>query len=122
MPPAMEESPIFVRCYDLLKWILQATEHYPRSQRFVLATRVQRAAFDLHEALLAAGQRSGGGRLQQLEAADQALAQLRNYLRLSLDLGWLSMGQFEHVSRMGDEVGRLLGGWQRKERERGPAS
>ena len=28
-------------------------------------------------------------------------------------LRWLTDGQFAHVSRMVDEVGRLLGGWLR---------
>lgn len=122
MPPPLVESPIFVRCHDLLKWLLQVMQHFPRSQRFVLAARIQDRAFELQESLLAAGTRTGDARRRHLEAADLALSHLRHHLRLSLDMGWLSMGQYEHVSRMSDEVGRLLGGWIRKERERGPAS
>lgn len=113
----MQESPIFVRSYDLLKWLLHATERYPRSQRFVLAQRLQVAAFDLQDALVAAGRGSGDARRRSLDTADYHLARLRLYLRLSLDMQWLSMGQYEHASRMLDEIGRLLGGWQRKERE-----
>jgi len=113
----VQESPIFVRSYDLLKWLLQATEHFPRGQRFVMAQRLQAVAFDFQDALVAAGRGSGDTRRRSLDAADYHLARLRLYLRLSLDMRWLSMGQYEHVSRMVDEIGRLLGGWQRKERE-----
>ena len=114
----MKQSPIFVRTYDLLQWLLHATENYPRSQRFVLARRIQDAAFDLQEALLAAGAQSGSARQESLHRADLHLSKLRLYMRLSLDLGWLQLGQYEHVARMMDEVGKLLGGWLGKERER----
>ena len=110
----MKQSPIFTRTYDLLQWLLQATENFPRSQRFVLARRIQDTAFDLQEALLAAGLQTGDARAESLQEADLALAKLRFFLRLSVDMKWLSVGQYEHVSRMTDEVGRLLGGWLKK--------
>lgn len=114
----MNESPIFARTHDLLIWLLHATEGFPRSQRFVLARRVQDTAFDLQEALLEAGLGREAGRGAALQRADLLLAKLRFYIRLSQELTWLSLGQYEHAARMLDEVGRLLGGWQRKERER----
>lgn len=116
----MRESPIFSRTYDLTRWILQATEHFPRSQRFVLAQRLQSATFDLHEALLAAGLSARGRQTEHLDRADVELAKVRLYLRLALDMEWLSMGQYEHASRMADEIGRLLGGWRRHDREPSP--
>jgi hypothetical protein len=42
------------------------------------------------------------------------LSELRLCLRLSHDLAMLDLRGYEHVSRLLDEVGRLLGGWQRK--------
>ncbi len=116
----MSESPIFARTYDLIEWLLHVTEHFPRSQRFVLARRIQDAAFDLQDELLRAGLRRGPERGKSLEAADLQLARLRYYLRLAHEMSWLGMGQYEHVSRMIDELGRLLGAWLRKERETRP--
>jgi len=49
--------------------------------------------------------------LAQLEAADGALNKLRMYLWLAQQWGWFNDGQYEHVSRMIAEIGRLLGGW-----------
>lgn len=116
----MKESPIFSRTYDLLQWLLRVTEHFPRSQRFVLARRIQDTAFNMQESLLEAGLKHGTARQEALLRADLSLAKLRFYVRLSLDMEWINLGQYEHVSRMLDEIGRLLGGWQRKEREKQP--
>jgi hypothetical protein len=51
-----------------------------------------------------------------LRSADAALGRLRSYLRLAHRWGWLSDGQYAHVSAMVAEIGRLLGGWLRSER------
>ncbi len=110
----MEESPIFSRTYDLLLWLIPQATRFPRAHRFGLGERVVRLALDFQETLIAAGQRRGSGRKTLLEQADAQLAQLRQVLRLSKDLQLLSLGQYEHVSAMLVEIGRLLGGWQKK--------
>jgi four helix bundle protein len=106
----MQASPIFSRTYDLLLWLLPVTARFPRQQRFVLAEAVQRAALGFQESIIEAGQTRQAAALQE---ADTRLAALRVYLRLSHDLRLLSGGQYEHVARMVDEIGRLLGGWKK---------
>jgi hypothetical protein len=48
---------------------------------------------------------------------DAALNRLRLYLRMAHQWRWLSIGQYEHVSRMVTEIGRLLGGWLQQVRD-----
>jgi hypothetical protein len=106
-----QESPAFTRCYDLLRWLIPTTEKFPRSQRFVLARALNDAALSLHEQLAEAvhGQQARGS----LDEADVELTKLRTYLRLSYDLGILSLGSYEHGTRMVAEIGKFVGGWRR---------
>jgi hypothetical protein len=108
----MKESPIFSRTYDLLRWLVPATVRFPRQQRFVMAAALQQAAFALHDRLLEAAAASHPE--TSLQQADLCLARLRLRLRLCRDLGLLSPGQHEHIARVVDEIGRLLGGWRKK--------
>ena len=108
----MQESPIFTKTYDLLKWLLPATQKFPKEQRFMLAKKIQDTAFNLQDALLAAG--LGYEKPRHLQEADVALRRLQIYIRLSHDLKFISMRQYEHVSRMTVEIGRILGGWRKK--------
>jgi hypothetical protein len=50
----MRESPIFTRTFDMLMWLLPATTKFPKEQRFILAQRTQKAAFEFYEAITAA--------------------------------------------------------------------
>lgn len=87
------------------------TQQFPKSQRFVMALRVQDAALDLHELLIAAGKNQRGERRRLLQQADVRLEQLRLHRRLCRTLGLIEPGRYEHGARLMDEVGRLLGGW-----------
>ncbi len=117
----MQESPIFSKTYDLLLWLLPQATKFPRSHRFGLGERVTRLALDFQESLIAAGLQRGEKRILLLEQADTQLAQLRQHVRLSKDLALISTSQYEHVSRMLVEIGRLLGGWLKSNQKSGQA-
>ncbi|MEM9665765.1 MAG: diversity-generating retroelement protein Avd [Bacteroidota bacterium] len=110
---ATPEMPIFTRTFDLLTWLLPVSNHFPRAHRHSFTQRLLGAAFDLRERLEEANLRRGRSRAERLHRADEALARLRLYLRLAVRWEWLSRGQYQHVAQMTDEIGRLLGGWQR---------
>lgn len=105
---------IFTRLFDMLAWLLLATNHFPRAHRHTFTQRILATAFDLHDCLHEANSRKGAARLERLERADEALAKLRSYVRLAVRWQWLSVGQYQHVAEMLAEVGNLLGGWQRQ--------
>lgn len=69
------------------------------------------AVLDFQESLLEAQAYDDKIRLRHLRQADAHLDKVRLYLRLVHRWGWISLGQYEHVSRMVAEIGRLLGGW-----------
>lgn len=69
------------------------------------------AVLDFQETLLEAQAYTDKIRLRHLRQADVHLQKVRVYLRLIFQWQWLSVGQYEHVSRMVAEIGRLLGGW-----------
>ena len=110
---ARQEMPIFTRTFDFLTWLLPVTNNFPRAHRLTFTRRLLDATFDLREYLEEANLRWGAARREWLQRADEALARVRLYLRLAAGWGWLSAGQYRHVSEMVAEIGRLLGGWQK---------
>jgi hypothetical protein len=105
----VKQSPIFVKTYDLVRWLIPMTIKFPRHQRFVLAEAVQRTALRFQERLIEAVRAPDPRPV--LRQADVDLIKLRFYLRLCRDMKLISVKQYAHASRMVSEVGRLLGGW-----------
>lgn len=108
----MGDSPLFVKTYDLLKYLIPATQKFPKSQRFVLAKRIQDAVMDFYESLLEARKVDLLTRRDVLRRADVELEKLRLHLRLSMELEYLRFPQYEHASHYVVEVGRMLGAWR----------
>ena len=110
----MQQSPIFVRTYDLLLWLIPQTTKFRREQRFVLGKAVQETALRFQEALIEAAMAGRRGQQRALVRADVDLTKLRFYLRLCQDLELITLRQYRHVAEMVAEIGRLLGGWRKK--------
>ncbi|MBE2269340.1 MAG: diversity-generating retroelement protein Avd [Anaerolinea sp.] len=102
---------IFTRTFDLLDWLLPKAERFPKLYRSTVTQRLMDAALDFQEALFDAHQQGGTTRQKHLRTANAALDKVRLYLRLAHRWQWLNDGQYEHVSRMVADLGKLLGGW-----------
>lgn len=94
-----------------MNWLLPKSERFPKIYRATVTSRLMDAVLDFQEALLEAQHYDGKIRLRHLHHADVCLSKVRLYLRLVFQWQWLSLSQYEHVSRMVAEIGRLLGGW-----------
>jgi len=109
-----KQSPIFVKTYDLLLWLLGRTARFPKNERFRMARRVEESAFAFYDLILQAG-RMGNDRARDkrrlLLRADLELDRLRLNVRLCQDLKLLSFKQYAFCAEQLVEIGRLLGGW-----------
>lgn len=110
------ELVILTRIFDLLAWLLPKVETFPKAHRFTVTQRLMNAALDCQDAVFAAQSHRGRERISALHKADAALNRLRLYLRLAHHWRWLSDGQYNHVSKMVAEIGRMLGGWLKREK------
>ena len=91
----MKQSPIFGKTYDFVAWIIPMTIKFPRQQRFVMAAALQREALRFQELLIEAVHQKQPA--VTLRAADAELDKVRTHLRMSLDLGLIQIGQYEHA-------------------------
>ena len=112
MTKSSAQSPIFVKSYDFLLWLLPLTLKFPKSQRFLLAERLGKLALDFYELILDAVLEPPGAAVK-LDQADHLLQKIRLYVRLSMDMKCINIGQYEHAALRIDEIGRLIGGWKK---------
>ncbi len=103
------QSPIFAKTSNLILWILQHTEDFPKSERFRLAKRIEDSAFGFYEELITTVK--SGDKKRHLLLADLELDKLRLYLRLAHQRKLTSHEQYLFAAEALTEIGKLLGGW-----------
>ena len=112
---ARRTGPAVEAMYRFLLWLVPTVEKFPRSQKFLLGDRIQAAALDVLERLVEATYTRR--REPMLAAANLGIEKLRFLFRLASDLKHLDLRRYEHAARSLDEIGRLVGGWSRANRD-----
>ncbi len=108
----LKDLTIFQKAYDFLKWIHVLIKKFPKSEKFVLAQRMENASLDLLEAIIKANK--SHDKIVDVDNADLALEKMRIWFRLAFELNFVSLRQYEIGSKMINEIGRLLGGWKKR--------
>lgn len=104
-------GPALEAAYRFQLWLIPTVEKFPRSQKFMLGDRIQITSVDLLERLIEATY--SRQRQECLAQANLGVEKLRVFCRLATDLKHLDLRRYEYAARSLDEIGRLIGGWQK---------
>lgn len=102
---------IAVRMETLLAWVAARVAKFPREHKFTVGDRLVDTCLDITSHLVEAAYRRD--KHGELAAASRALVRARVLVRLARTLHCMSEAQHLHFAKESDEVGRMLGGWQR---------
>ncbi|MCK5541847.1 MAG: diversity-generating retroelement protein Avd [Desulfobacterales bacterium] len=97
------------KIYDLLLWIIPILEKFPRSQKFLLADRIETGFLDIQDLIIQAVYSKG--KVELLTKVNLKLEQLRYLVRLSMDLKYLTFKRYTFLSEKIDGIGKEIGGW-----------
>ena len=98
-------------CHELLLWLIPHLDKFPRVRRFTLGERLESTLIEVLELLVEAA----FSRVKQdaLKRANLRLEVVRHLWRLAHELQVIPLRQYEHGSRLMDDLGRQVGGWLR---------
>lgn len=104
-----KEVDAITKLYDLILWMLPKLEKYPRTQKYLLADRIETQMLDILELLIEAAYSKK--KADALRAANLGLEKLRYLIRLSKDLQFMNIKSYEFAARAVNDVGISIGGW-----------
>lgn len=104
-----EEIKALVKIYDFIKWIIPVLEKFPRTQKFLLADRIEVLLLDILELVIEAVYTKE--RMPILKKANIILEKARYLIRLSFDMKYINNRKYEYCINLLLEIGREIGGW-----------
>lgn len=108
---SQEPAIVVGKAYDFTLWLLPKVEKFSRSYRFSVGDRLVSHNLDLLLTLLECAYRHDKAEL--LREANLKTNALRYLLRLAKDLRLLSVDSYGYAAEKLDEIGRMIGGWQK---------
>ena len=113
-----EEPAIVVsKTYDFVLWLLPKVEKFARSYRFSVGERL--VAYGLDLLLLLVESAYTANKVDLLRQANVKVNAVRYLLRAAKDLKLLSIDSYGFAAERLDEIGRMVGGWQKAMVKRG---
>ena len=103
------DYPIYVQWIETLDWILARAESFPKAIRGTLTPRVVNLSLDVLEGIVEAIYTRD--RATILRRLNLNIEKLRVLFGICHRRRYLSMEQYEHISRLLDKTGRMAGGW-----------
>ncbi len=101
---------------DLLQYLYTAFVKYPKSEKLGLVADYKENLYEFIFLIVSA--RKKYYKKTTLQDADVRLEMLRMFNDLSYDLHYIDIKRYELIAKQLNEIGRLLGGWIKKAKEK----
>ena len=102
---------IFQKIYDFLLLLYPLINKIPKSHRLVLGRGIEEIGLNLLLLSIEANKiRDDTRRVVQLKISEE-LDKIRILIRLTKDLRFMSISQYQYAAEKVNEIGRILNGW-----------
>lgn len=110
-----EELKILQKTYDMIQYAYICLRQFPRSEKYALAGEIKKVMASLLRLIIQANKRYF--KKTTLQDIDIELQTLKTYVRLSKDLEFLPTRRYEIWAKQLDEIGKMLGGWIKSQKQ-----
>lgn len=104
------ELPVFKDTYQLILIIYGVTKEFPREYKYSLGQDMKRDVLELVRSLYRANR--GHEKKEHLEAFLEQFELMKMEIRISHDLGILSVKQLANISEKMNTIGKQITGWK----------
>lgn len=111
MLKSYQELKVWQKSHELVLKTYQATQEFPKEERFGLTSQVRRSAVSTPANIAEGyGRKHTKEYIQMLYISQGSLEETKYYLLLSRDLRYLENEQYKKLVNLSEEVGRMLRG------------
>ncbi len=103
----------------MILWYSPKISQYPKKYKYTIGERITNTQLAILERIIEAKYSTVGKKKHFLRQANLNLEKLRFLVRLSKDLQCISIKEFEFISKNINEIGQMVGGWEKWSKQNG---
>ncbi len=109
------DYPLYNKWLYIVEYLIDICGKYPKNVRFSLCDRITIFSLDVLEAIIEAIYTKQKSDI--LQNANLYMEKLRALMQISVNKKYISINQYEYISREINEAGKMIGGWIKSCRE-----
>jgi len=110
------DSIIYTKMLEVLSWIFEKVNTFPKKQRFILGQQIENSALASLRYIIQA--KNAGNKatdaLKNLDDLNVELEVLRSLLRVAYEMNFMKANSLGYIVAQIDEVGKMRGGWAKR--------
>lgn len=106
-----DDYPLYSAWRRVTEYLIELCGSYPKNVRFTLCDRITNLSLDVLESIIEAIYAKY--KTDILHKTNLYIEKLRALIQISVNKKYISVQQYEHVSREINEAGKMLGGWKK---------
>jgi len=110
---SIEKLIIFQKIYDFLLWLYPLINRIPKSHRLILGRSIEEEGIKILLLSIEANKLKDNSRKIIQQQMSDELDKLRILIRLTKDLHFMSITQYQHAAEKINEIGKILYGWMK---------
>jgi len=110
---SIEKLIIFQKIYDFLLWLYPLINRIPKSHRLILGRSMEEEGIKILLLSIEANKLKDNSRKIIQQQMSDELDKLRILIRLTKDLHFMSITQYQHAAEKINEIGKILYGWMK---------
>jgi four helix bundle protein len=109
MVKSFRDLDVWKKSHQLVLEIYRITNTFPKDERFGIISQLRRAAYSIPANMAEGfGRRSTKELLQCLSIANGSLEEIRYFIFLSCDLGYLGKPEFDSLEKKADAIAQMI--------------
>lgn len=105
---------VWQKAHEMVLQIYKVTKNFPNVEKYGLTSQLRRSASSVATNIVEGYKRKSDKDFAHfLNLADTSLEETKYHLLLAHDLGYLSRGNYQKLSILTEEVGKMLFGFQK---------
>lgn len=104
---------IFQKIYDFILWLYPLINRIPKSHRLILGRSIEEEGIKILLLSIEANKLRDNSRMIVQQKMSDELDKLRILVRLTKDLHFMSISQYQHAAEKINEIGKILYGWMK---------
>lgn len=109
---------VWQKAHGLVLRVYESTDQFPKHELYGLTSQIRRCAVSVPSNIAEGFKRNGKLESKRFyNIAEGSLEELKYQLLLARDLKYLSINEYSKMSNQADEVGKLLNGWIKAQKD-----
>lgn len=105
--------PIYIKTYEFIKFVCLVAQQFRKEYKYTLGTELQQIIWQILDEIIRTNSLPNSQKKEGIEKISQLFDKFKIRFRFAYEIGLMTDKKFGIVQKEMEEIGRMIGGWQK---------